>query len=175
MCSLLAASVANEMLVIIPHGKACEVCRADPNPMGANQVTASLAVGAIHAKDPSLLPLALQELGPLLKVRERITLESVGYGVGSELHEVCKENGYDVTPGCQCIPMMARMNVEGRDWCWPNRQVIFGVMKAEFAKRRPTLAAATPDVVVEWRLSQWLREAIRRYDLKSQVGDVSGG
>ena len=117
--------------------------------------------------------MALKELGPLLKVRQRITLESVGYGVGSELHEVCKENGYDVTPGCQCITMMARMKVEGRDWCWPNRHVIFGVMKAEFAKRRPTLAAATPDAVVVWRLSQWLREAIRRYDLKSQ--EVSSG
>lgn len=175
LCSLLASSVVNDMLVIVPHEKACEVCAADAAPRSANHVTASLAVGAIHRKDASLLPLALQELGPLLKVRERITLESVGYGVGSELHEVCKENGYDVTPGCQCIPMMARMNVEGRNWCWPNRLVIFSVMKAEFAKRRPTLAAATPEVVVDWRLSQWLREAIRRYDLKSQVEVLSGG
>ncbi len=175
MSALLASGIANAMLTIVPHEKACQVCESDAVPMGANQVTASLAVGAIHHHNPALLPLALQELGPLLKVRERITLASVGYGVGSELHNVCKENGYDVTPGCQCIPMMARMNVEGRDWCWPNRQVIFGVMKAEFAKRRPTLAAATPDVVVEWRLSQWLREAIRRYDLKSHVEDVSGG
>lgn len=169
MAVAVAASAVGLRLAIVPGDDACTVCQQQDVPMAPNHVTASLAIAAISKHSPKLVSPAVTALQHLLKHRERIRLEDVGEGVGSELHEIVKEKGWQIRPGCGCIPMIAMMNHSGPDWCWQYRDQVFEVMLFEFHKREPALAMVTPVRAVKWRLTRWLKTAIARWQKKQEV------
>lgn len=145
--------------------KACSECAC---PFTVNYVVASLSITTLKKVGVKESPVYGTLLG-IVRKGKRCVLG----GVGTEMHLVIKKAGYDVKPGCPCIPLMKKMDENGPEWCLGEgyQEILIGVSES-FADRHPTLSKVVPKVIIDARVRHWLTEAIRRWDekLKETVG-----
>lgn len=90
-------------------------------------------------------------------------------GVGTELHTVLKERGWEVEDDCPCIPLMIKMNTEGIEWCRDNSRMIVDTMVKEWQRRNKFAAWVIPKWVAGIKAEDFIELAIQKYEQSQKV------
>lgn len=169
--------IASQMAGIdIPTSEeACKACSESTVPHTKNYVTASLCRSICRQKQETPR-ISDDYLKSLLKVGIADTNVSsvypvLGLGVGTELHKILKERGWNIETGCQCIPTLHKMNNEGVQWCRDNAQKIVNIMIAEWQRRHKYASYIMPRWALSMRANEFIELAIEQYgsNLKEKV------
>lgn len=113
--------------------KACDQCIKQTNPKASNSVTASLALTSLKRNNSELYNIKFSEL------YNKYIDTTLKEGPGTKLHNLLLEKGYKITPQCNCLVVIRKMNHNGYDWCFQNAE-------NEIA----------PTMIEEWKNRHWL-------------------
>lgn len=169
--------VSSEMAGIdIPTTEdACNSCLISTLPSDKNFVTASLC--RAHCRLNNVIPLAndaylksLLKVGLAAQIRfQTIDFSKIGSGVGTGLHKILKERGWEVEENCPCLEMILKMNREGSEWCRQNAQIIINSMVTEWQRRFKYAAYIMPKWLLNTKASDLVELAIANYESNKTV------
>jgi len=149
---------------VLPSKEECEACSRTEKPMQLNYIVASIAYRSVPTKENLD---TWTNLGYFLLGRKDSGLV-LTEGVGTELHAILKEKGWEVKQGCKCLPTIFQMNKEGVEWCKKNIVKITDVMIDEWHRLHPTASIYTPNWLLEYGSTNIVKEAIKRYEQKQE-------
>lgn len=154
--------------VILTRG-ACEHCVKQDKPRAENCVTATLACNSWKKKDAERYKELNRRYAYLIdnditRSVSRSTVMNLDSGVGTGLHKILKERGWEVEPNCPCLQMILKMNKEGSEWCRQNAQIIINSMVNEWQRRFKYAAYIMPKWLLNIKASELVELAIANYE-----------
>lgn len=157
-----ACLIASQMagISISTNEEACKACSESTVPHDKNYVTASLCRSVCSKKE--VVPKTDDTyLKSLLKVGiANHELIELGVGVGTGLHKILQERGWNIELNCQCIPTLIKMNKEGPQWCRDNAKKIVDIMIAEWQRRHKYALYIMPRWALSIKASELVELAI---------------
>lgn len=163
-------------LVIECKDDAFNACSKAEKPYTRNNVSMSLLYTALNKIGKLSTPIS-NWLKPYLlspklsKASVTNTLERLKSisGVGTELHSVLKERGWEIEEDCPCIPLMIKMNTEGVEWCRNESRMIVDSMVKEWQRRNKFASWVIPKWVAGIKAEDFIELAIQKYEQSQKV------
>lgn len=151
-----------------PHDTACDRCAACEFPRQRNAVTCSVAIGAVKDDPASVNRIVAAVAGKYMKLCNHVHRVQLGDGVGTELHRLLLEKGYDIEDGCACLKTIREMNEQGPQWCCDNAASIIDVMVTESYRRDlGSVANRSPRALRIYLAGRWLRQAVASFCVRT--------
>lgn len=159
----IASQISGEDSYILDD-KICCQCTNDSNPKQINKWTCSLAISnAIKNKRLDVNRLISKYKQYLTEKVELIKLDCVGEGVGTELHKILKQRGYDAAECQSCLALIKEMNEKGSQWCQENSRTIVNNMVKQWQTRNKLASFVVPNWLVGIKAEQLIQEAINNH------------
>lgn len=142
---------------------ACEACSSLTEPRTLNNVTVSLAIYAAKTEEKQFIKNRFaKELKTGMPI-STVNIGDLGEGVGTELHKILKQRGYDAAECKNCLALIKEMNEKGPQWCVDNSRKIVNNMVKQWQTKNKLANFVIPNWLVGIKAEQLIQEAINNY------------